>query len=243
MTHGYRKKRIQISATIVSLIFWLLFQVPELCLGQDFAEEAYEKGLKWAMQGKFRDAKKEFLQGLDIEPNYAPFSQGLKIVEDVLSSKIKAETAVHLFRSADCANQGLLDESIAEDEIAVRLDPDYAPGYSSLGASYIEKSMFDKAISFLDKAIEIDPLHYESYVMRGLALAYQKKYIEAISDYSKAIDINPKDAGIYYNRALACFQRGDCLNAAKDANHAKSMGFPVPQEFIDSIRQKLNSQL
>ena len=167
----------------------------------------------------------------------------MRIVEDVISLKIKAETAVHLFKSADFANQGLLDESIAEDETAIQLNPEYAAGYNSLGVSYIEKTMFEKAVSYLNKAIDIDPLLYESYVMRGLALVYQKKYPEAISDYSKAIDMNPKDAGIYYNRALACFLKGDSRNAAKDANHAKSLGFPVPQEFMDNIRQKLNSQL
>jgi tetratricopeptide (TPR) repeat protein len=235
-------KKTHCRGTLILDLLILLFMANPIPV-YAFVEDAYDRGMKYALQGQFREAKSEFKKGLELDPDYQPLKQSLKIAEDVISQKIKKETAVHLFRSADYANRGFLDESIAEDEKAIAIDPGYVIAYNSLGASYIEKSQMDKAVSCLDKAIELDSTFYESYVLRGLARAYQKQYDSAVSDYNKAIAINPKDPGVFYNRALVYFLMGNYRGAAKDARQAKALGFEVPEKFIEDIRRSLANQL
>ncbi|MFO7963785.1 MAG: tetratricopeptide repeat protein [Desulfobacterales bacterium] len=220
-----------------------LFLNPNFCHPQHFVEQFYDTGLKFAIQGKFREAKKQFLDGLNLEPDSPQLKQGLKIVEDVLLEKINPQTAIHLFRSADYANQGMIDESMAEDEKAVLLDPTYAIGFNSLGTSCIQKSLFDKAVDYFSTAIELDPNYCESYVMRGLAFIYKKEYKNALSDFNRAIEINPRDGGILYNRAIANYLDGNIGEAAKDVESAVSLGYSVPSDFRNKIRQSLNQLL
>ena len=212
-------------------------------MAEYFVESFYDKGLKYAIQGNFREAKKQFSDGLTIDPLFSQLKQGLRIVEDVLEQRIKPQTAIHLFKSANYANQGLLDESIAEDEKAITYNPSYAVIYNSLGTSYIEKSQYDKAVLYLDRAIELEPVYYESYVMRGLSFSSQKLYGRAIQDFNKAINICPADGGIYFNRALAYYFKREYRKAARDANQAESLGYPVPRKFSEKIRHALNNNL
>lgn len=221
----------------------ILFLIPSPCLGQHFVERRYVKGLNHAINGNFREAKKEFKEGLNLAPNFEQFKQGLKIIDDVLQQRIKTQTAIHLFKSANYANFGFLDKSIAEDEKAIKLNPNYAIAYNSLATGYIQKLQHDKAVHYLNKAIELDSASCETYVLRGHTFLLMKQYEKAIKDFNQAIEISPGEAGIYYNRALANFFKGDYRKASKDAKYAKGLGYPVPWEFLEKIRQSLNRQL
>ena len=220
-----------------------LFFPPNPCQTVSPIEDSYDKGMEYGIKGRFNEAKIEFVKGLNIDPNYGPIKQGVKIIEDLFNKKIKIATAIHLFKSADYANKGRLDESIAEDEIAIALNPKYTTAYNNLGISYLQKSQYEKAVFYLDKAIGLDPNCYEAFVLRGLADSRQKKFNWAISDFSKAIKLNPKESGIYYNRALAYFFKRDYRNAIKDATKAKEMGYKIPPTFIDSLRNELKRQI
>jgi len=61
-------------------------------------------------------------------------------------------------------------DSIAQFERALAIDPSYAPAHLELGRRYVQGEQFGKARPELEKAIEIEPDYYEAYYLLGRLL-------------------------------------------------------------------------
>jgi Tfp pilus assembly protein PilF len=70
----------------------LLFLATGLGFGQNNAKKIYTKGVDYAAQGNFNEAKAEFEKGLKIDPLYGSAKRVLKVIEDALDQKIKSKT-------------------------------------------------------------------------------------------------------------------------------------------------------
>lgn len=57
------------------------------------------------------------------------------------------------------ANEGMLDEAIAQFSKVTELDPTHADAYYNLGVAYAYQENREKALAMLNKAIEIQPDH------------------------------------------------------------------------------------
>ncbi|UCB48645.1 MAG: tetratricopeptide repeat protein [Deltaproteobacteria bacterium] len=207
-------KRTSVSAVMV------LFLGVGLCYAQNSAKQISDKGLEYAAEGRFTEAKEEFEKALKIDAFYEPARRSLKIIEDVISQKIKAETAFHLFKGAVYHNRGQLSKAIAEYNKAIEINPEYAPAYNNRGFAYIGKGQYDQAISDFNKAIEINPEFAMAYNNRGYAYGVKGQYDQAISDSNKAIELNPKLAMAYNNRGLAYLNKGQHEQAISDCSRA-----------------------
>ena len=207
-------KKTSLSAVIV------LFVGVGFCYAQNSAKQISDKGLEYAAEGRFKEAKEEFGKALKIDGFYEPAKRGLKIIGDVIGQKIEAETAIHLFKGAVHHNRGQLSKAIGECNKAIEINPEYAPVYNNRGFAYIGKGKYEQAISDFDKAIEIDPEFAMAYNNRGYAYGVKGQYDQAISDSNKAIELNPKLSMAYNNRGLAYLNKGQHEQAISDCNRA-----------------------
>ena len=195
---------IKLSRTMALSVLMVLFLVVSLCYGQGAAEKSYNKGVEYAVQGKFEKAKQEFERALKVDPSYAPARMSFRVIEDVIDQKIKSEAAIHLFKGTGYGNKGRLDEEISEYNKALKINPRYAMAYLTRGLTYAKgKGQYDRAVSDFDKAIELNPRLAEAYNNRGNAYTAKGQYDQAISDYNRAIEIYPRYDAAYYNRGLA----------------------------------------
>ena len=91
-------------------------------------------------------------------------------------------------------NQRRPEESVAEFERALALDPSGADAYSGLGVDYLALGRFDKSLEVLDKAIRAspsDPSLTYYYGNKAWANFGLKRYDEAIEPARRALAINP----------------------------------------------------
>jgi tetratricopeptide (TPR) repeat protein len=203
----------------VSVLIVFSFTVG-LCYGQSTAWQYLTKGVDYADQGKFKEAKEEFEKALKVDPFYYSAKRVLKVIEDVTDHKIESEPAIHFFKGEAYVMKRQNDEAIAEYNKAIEINPRFVEAYNSRGAVYLKKFQFDLAISDFSKAIEINPKDAEAYHNRGTTYHVKFQHDQAISDYSKVIEINPRSANAYDNRGAAYLFSGQLDKAISDYNKA-----------------------
>ena len=186
-------RRISVSVLMV------LFLTTGLSYGQSAAKQHLTKGVDYAAQGKFREAKEELEKALEVDPFLESAKESLQVIEDVNDKKIESKAAIHLFKGAAHVIKSQLGEAITQ---------------------------YDQAISDFTKAIEINPKYAEAYSSRGLAHEEGKgQYDQAISDYTKAIEISPRYVDAYNNRGFIYMVRlEDKKKACADWKRACELG-------------------
>ncbi len=205
--------------------------------GQGVAGSILTKGVDYAAQGKFQEAKEEFEKALKAAPFLEAARDSLKVIEDVTERKIERKSAIHLFKGAAYVLKMQWDEGIAEYSKALELNPRLAIAYRTRGFAYCGKGQYDQAISDFTKAVEINPRYADAYFYRGFACGDNGQYDQAISDYSKAIELNPRHAVAYTNRAVAYYYKGKYTKAWEDIYKAQSLGIKIHQEFLKDLRE------
>lgn len=84
------------------------------------------------------------------------------------------------------AQQGRLDEAIAEFSTALHLQPAYAPAYSNLGNAYREKGMLVEALAAYERALAIDPDYTIAHQNLGILYKQMGRVGEAVDHFKKA---------------------------------------------------------
>jgi len=92
----------------------VLFATSGVTHAQSSALESYDRGVEYATQGKFKDAKEEFEKALRVDSFYVPAKGSVKVIEDVIYHNIESKTAIHFFNAVACSNKGRCDQAIAE---------------------------------------------------------------------------------------------------------------------------------
>jgi adenylate cyclase len=117
---------------------------------------------------------------------------------DELVSKALALDPNYSLAHADKANilslRGRLDESIAEFERALALDPATGDAEGGLGADYLNLGQFEKSLEYQDKAIRLSPRDPTlAYWYSNKAADYfgLKQYDQTIESARRSIAINP----------------------------------------------------
>ncbi|MEG5023672.1 tetratricopeptide repeat protein [Microcoleus sp. AT8-B5] len=105
-------------------------------------------------------------------------------------------------------SQGKIEEAIASCEQALKIHPNFAPAYKTLGNALQAQGRMEEARHWYAKAIEIEPNFAEVYANLGSLGAQQQKWQEAIGFYQKALAIKPNFAGVYRNLAKVFGQIG-----------------------------------
>ena len=114
--------------------------------------------------------------------------------------------------------------------------PKTADEYISQGKNFFTAAQYDKAIAAYSEALNLNPQSVQAYNNRGIAYCNKMDFDQAISDFSRTIEIDPKFGKAYNNRAVAYMIKGEKDKARLDVEKAKSLGIPVNQMLIDSLK-------
>ncbi len=156
-----------------------MFFFSGLCYGADSPDSNYEAGLRYARAGRFNEARKEFKDVLRLYRNYRPAKVNLVVITDVLSHKIKMETALHFFNAVDYTAKERFGEALNEFDKMIASDPNYAFGYYNRGSFHQYRNEYDKAFSDYTRAIRLDPDMVDAYVNRGFVNSIRSGSIRA----------------------------------------------------------------
>ncbi len=151
-----------------------------------FEPVSLDRGLEHAAEGRFKEAKKEFEQGLKKDREIHLIKEALKIVNDFFDKKITKDTAMCIFRGIDRTRKGMVDEAILDFNQALAANPDYSCVYNNRGFAYYRKREFDKAKIDLTKAIKLEPNYANAYYNRGITYYLNHEYKKALLDMQKA---------------------------------------------------------
>lgn len=212
----------------VVFIIVLLSLLPTLigCDVKGTADQRYNLGIGYAIEGKFEKAKDEFQKALKLDNSYQPAKESLIIIEEALNKKLKNDAIIYFFKGIQYSNERKFNEVINSLSRSISLEPTFSSAYYERGFAHANKGEYDSAISDFSKTIELNPKDAAAFNNRGLAYARGKKqYDEAFSDFNKAIEINPKFAEAYDNRGIAYrIKYDDREKACADWKHACELG-------------------
>jgi tetratricopeptide (TPR) repeat protein len=202
-------------------VFFVILLALAVGSGMMESTDRFNRGVAYHDEGKYDLAISEFTKAIEINPTYAE---------------------AYCNRGAAYHENGLYDQAISDYSKALEINPRDHMAYKNRGSAYYETHKYELAISDYTKAIEINPRDDIVYNDRGNAFSALGKIEQAISDYNKAIEINPASGMAYSNRALAYFLEARYSKAWDDVHKAQSLGFEVPQELLNSLRQASGRQ-
>ena len=109
-------------------------------------------------------------------------------------------------------NKGEYDKAIADYNLALAINPQFALAYNNRGLAWYKKGEYDKAIADFNEVERfLDPSDAANiaatYNSRGLTWYGKGEYDKAIADFKQALAINPEFALAYNNRGLAWQQK------------------------------------
>ena len=197
-----------------------VFLITGLSRAEDIGGQSYFKGIEYAAQGRFEEAKQEYQKALSDEAYYAASRLEIHAIDDVLNQKAKKEIAILVFEGKKYAVNQKWQEAIDLYTKAIKQDPRYAYAFVSRGIAYASIGELDRAVSNFSDALKVDPKYTEVYNNRGVVLEYMGRYNRAVEDLTKAIECDPTFAQLYYNRGLAYSYKGRHDMAIPDFNKA-----------------------
>ena len=128
------------------------------------------------------------------------------------------------------AEQGKLDEAIAEFREAIRLEPDSQLAHSNLGHGLVEQGKLDEAIAEFREALRLKPLdptgHFDHNPVATLrcdlgdALAKQGKLDDAIAEFREALRLKPDLARAHANLGSELRRQGKLDEATAELREA-----------------------
>jgi Flp pilus assembly protein TadD len=125
----------------------------------------------------------------------------LAIWEDTVAT-VPDNACSHHNLGVALAQNGQLDEAMAEYRKAMKIKPDYADPHNNLGNALAHRGRLDEAIAQYRKALEINPEYAAAYYNFGAVLYKQGHVDEAILHLQKAVEIEPDNANFHGNFGL-----------------------------------------
>jgi len=135
--------------------------------------------------------------------------EGRRVSGSAYLGTIVPESAeLHNVLGLTLAQQGQLDQAIAEFRQAVRLAPDSGPTHWHLGAALASQGAHAEATEHLARSVDLDPANSRAQSDLGLILAVQGRFDEAAEHLERAIALDPQAAEARRNLALVEERRG-----------------------------------
>jgi tetratricopeptide (TPR) repeat protein len=122
----------------------------------------------------------------------------------------------YFLRGNGRAENGDLDQAIAEFTEALRIAPQSAAAYHNRAVVRARKGEHDKAIADFTKALRFDPEDAATYRNRGRAYSNMGQYDRALADYNQALGLDPKNPRAHRERGAVFGYRGAYDRAIAD---------------------------
>ncbi|MFQ5964742.1 MAG: tetratricopeptide repeat protein [Candidatus Scalinduaceae bacterium] len=200
------------------LLFVVTFMYQASVYSQPLLQNNCIKALEYGAVGELDKARLQFEETLDSSSHCEYAKGGMELLSDVFDGKVSRKVAIHIFKAWVHDSNGEFKEMAAEGEKAIRLDPNYSPGYNVRGAAYGLLGEFDKAIRDIDRSLLLTPNDPVSYNARGLAKKAKGDIKGALADFNHAIKLGYTEA--YVGRTAIYMMTGEFKKGFKEANRA-----------------------
>ena len=146
-----------------------------------------DSGDSYFAAGKFREARIQYSNAVQIDPNFAQAHYNLGLA---LKSNGERDNAAWEFREA------------------IRCQPGFAQAFHHLGDILVEQGSLGEAEECYRQAMRLEPERAETHNNLGCALQSQDRLDEALACFQQAINLNPNYAHAYLNLGNASFFQG-----------------------------------
>ncbi len=104
----------------------------------------------------------------------------------------KSPNLAHLYyiRGLIYIERGMLEESIADNTLAIELDPTHFQAFNNRGTAYLRSGLNKKGLNDLTHALKINPEHFDSLTNRALAHARMSHAELALLDLKSAYELD-----------------------------------------------------
>ena len=150
----------------------------------------------------------------DARQHFALYEQNRNTVpplDDPLRREVTAlnwGSVAHIRRGADLERVGRLDEAIAEQLEALRVDPGAVQAHINLVALYGRLGRFDEAANHYKAAVAIDSNQADLHYNYGVLLLKQGQASDAEQAFLESVRINPHYADAHNNLGIIYEQQG-----------------------------------
>ncbi len=138
--------------------------------------------------------------------------------------------------------QGDLAGGITYYEQALRLCPDFAEGYNTLGLALLRTGKLARAVECFQRARTLAPGFAQAHNHLGVALNFQEKWAEAAAVFEDAHKLRPDSPEILYNLANARFYEGKLDEAVACYRRALSLRPANAADISNSLADALRAQ-
>ena len=148
-------------------------------LNPDYWKAIHNRGVSYALEGKFTEAINDFTRTLELKPEYASawFNRG----------ELHFELSKYT-------------EALTDYTQAIRLKPDDHDAYVRRGHANFQLRRYKEASTDYSQAFELDPESAETLINRGDAYLALRQWREAATDYREAVALDA-DSGRAYQSA------------------------------------------
>jgi len=200
--------------------FEVIVTVFNIFLIMNSKEEIFNKAKKLHVSGNINDAKKLYLELIEIDG------------DNFLFQNLLGTTLLQLKK---------YDEAIKHLAISIKLNPNFAESFGNKGIAHAEKKQYQEAISNYDKAINLKKKFFDVYLNKGIALKNIHKYDEALKYYDFCIKVNPENPKIYSNLGNLFLKQKKFKEALKVLDKAISLQGKFAEAY--AIRGEVNQLL
>jgi arylsulfatase A-like enzyme/Tfp pilus assembly protein PilF len=118
-------------------------------------------------------------------------------------------------RGLALAAAGRIDEAMASERHAIRLNPLLPEPHNHLGVLLSRNGRFVEALERFDKVTALDPNNTQAWNNRANVLRELGRSEEAVAAYSKATELSPEDADAWNGLGVLAVQAGRAEEAAR----------------------------
>jgi len=168
--------------------------------------EALEKGDAAYKEGRYADARVEYVNLLDLRPDLGTTllmqiahcykQEGNREKElEYLGQVLEADptnSQVRTLMALEAMEGGMVErgmELLAEVEDASVTDPNV---FYNIGVTFLNSSRPDEAIIYFTKAVSLAPDYVDGYYQRALTYFGAQKYAECRADFEKVLELSPE---------------------------------------------------
>jgi len=162
-------------------------------------EVYYVKGLSHFRFGALEEARKAYMQELQINPSYA---QAHKAIGDLYRQNRSYSLAIEAYKKA------------------IALDSTLTDAWGGVARSQMDNQSLDEALKTLTRAVVLDPKYEEGHLLMGVTLNRLGRQQDAIAPLRQAIALDGKDPEAHFRLAEAYYALGDYRNALSTAQSA-----------------------